>query len=199
MHGVMRDDQLPMGGILQNPDITDATLNTHPGSGRIRRLYAECKALATPDPTASSTTLAISGGRTEWEGAPPPTLSLEAMTAMEKSWRENYTGEVLDDNNLPGPRYWSLAFHMLKGNNPKRHEPWTMITSKREEDGLVARRAARLPRSEVQSLLDAYFEDQLELPENEITDNPWKQVALSKRGGSLSVCVERPTSHLSSS
>ena len=50
MQGVMRDDQLPRGGILQNPDIMDATIIIHPESGRIRRLYAECKALATPRP-----------------------------------------------------------------------------------------------------------------------------------------------------
>ena len=45
IQGIMRYDQTPLGGIMDNPDITNGALNIHPTLGRIHRLHADCKAI----------------------------------------------------------------------------------------------------------------------------------------------------------
>ena len=115
---------------------------------------------------------------------------------MKKACRESYPGNILDDNSCPGPRYWASVHHMFKGGgrNAKRHDPWTKITSNTEEDLMLAKRAARTPRSEIQTLLDACFDENLELPKQEITGNPWKVHSILESGGSPLAYAGWPTS-----
>ena len=186
---VLRDGQYPDGGVLQSPDMTNAALKIHPDAGRLRRLHQECKILTSPEAPATSSALAVPAARLDYEGALPPKLSEEAKTAMKKAWRESYPGNILDDNNCPGPRYWASVHHMFKAGNAKRHDPWTKITSKTEEDLMLSKRAARTPRSEIQTLLDACFDENHELPEHDITGNHWKvHNILEKRRVAFSLC-----------
>ena len=71
----LRDGQYPDGGVLQNPDMSNAALKAHPDAGRLRRLHQECKLLTSPEPPATSTALAVLAARLDYEGALPPKLS----------------------------------------------------------------------------------------------------------------------------
>ena len=53
--------------------------------------------------------------------------------------------EVSDDAITPGARYWSKAYNVFKDGHIQKHDPWTSITSKAEEETLAARRVDTLP------------------------------------------------------
>ena len=72
-----------MGGSLGLPNITDPMVKIHVEAGRLRRLYADCKHMTTAEP-GQQTALAVAPPRLDFEGAPPPILSLESMTSMKK-------------------------------------------------------------------------------------------------------------------
>ena len=69
--GVLRDGPSPAGNALDDPNMSDGALKVHVAAGRIRRLYAECKALTASD-GSSSTSISAQPARMDWEGAPPP-------------------------------------------------------------------------------------------------------------------------------
>ena len=91
---------------------------------------------------------------------------------MKKAWKANYPGELLTDENTLGPRHWSNTYSMLQPGRSKRYDPWTKITSKMEEEAIECRRAGRTPRSELQTVLDSFFEDTVELGETDISASP---------------------------
>ena len=193
---ILRDDESPEGNALNKKDMSDSALKVHIQAGRLRRLYADCKALTTVSEPGPSTAMAVTPPNMNWEGAPPPKLSEESKNAMKTAWRKNYPSEILDDNTQPGPRYWAKVFHMLKDGSPKKYDVWTKIMSKADEENLEARRAGRLPRNEVQSLLNACFEEDVELSEGDISGNPWLvSKVLEKRRNAFSLCG---AAHLSS-
>ena len=81
---ILRDDPAPSGGVLGNPDLSRSATLMHVEAGRIRRLHSECKALTT---TSATSVAASPPSQLDWEGAPPPKLSQEAMSGMEKHLR----------------------------------------------------------------------------------------------------------------
>ena len=158
----------------------------HVEGGRIRRLHAECKAL-----TSTTATSAAAGppSQLDWEGAPPPKLSQGAMTGMEQACKANYPGEVLNQGNTPGPRYWAKVFAQLRPGAPRKFLDWVQTTSITDEERITERRHTRQPRSEVQALLNCCFEDAMDLNQNEITGNPFKVLqVLEKRRNAYALC-----------
>ena len=167
---ILKTGQAPEGGVL-GPDVPDASVRKHVDAGRLRRLYSESKALVDGISAASS------GGAPaalDFEGAPPPRLSHEAMVGMKKSFRTNYPSEILHDDNTPGPRYWAKVFAMLKDGKTLKWDEWTKITSIADEERIVERRGLRQPRTEVQKLLNACFEDEFEKSTADLGNNPYK-------------------------
>ena len=155
---ILKTGTAPEGGVL-GPDIPDAAARKHVDAGRLRRLYAESKAWVDGSSASSS------GGAPaalDFEGAPPPRLSHEAMVGMKRAFRTNYPSEILHDDNTPGPRYWAKVYAMLKDGKTLKWDEWTKITSIADEDRIVERRGLRQPRTEVQKLLNACFEDEFE-------------------------------------
>ena len=53
---------------------------------------------------------------------------------------------------------------MLKPSNTLRHDEWPKTTSVGDEERISERRGLRQPRTEVQQLLNAFFEDEVERP-----------------------------------
>ena len=107
---ILKTDQAPMGGVL-GPDIPDSAVRKHVDAGRLRRLFSESKALVDGSSASSS------GGAPaalDFEGAPPPRLSHEAMVGMKRAFRTNYPSEILHEENTPGPSHWANVYAMLK-------------------------------------------------------------------------------------
>ena len=102
--------------MLGNPDLTKSAVFMHVEAGRIRRRHAECKALA-----SNTATPAAAGppSQLDWEGAPPPRLSQEAMSGMESTFKTNYPGEILNGDNTPGPRYWAKMYAQFRPGGDK--------------------------------------------------------------------------------
>ena len=90
-----------------NVELSKVATLMHVEAGRIRRLYAECKVLISNTATSST---AGPPSQLDWEGAPPPRLSQEAMTGMKANFKTNYPGEILNPENTPGPRYWANTY-----------------------------------------------------------------------------------------
>ena len=99
---VLRDDASPEGNALETPDMSDAALTIHTEAGKLRRLYAEAKHLSTIA-SAPETTVLAADPTPEPQG--PPKLAFEQMKEMKNTWKENSPGELLTDDNTPGPRY----------------------------------------------------------------------------------------------
>ena len=65
---------------------------------------------------------------------------MEQQKEMKSTWKGNYPGELLTDDNTPGVRYWSRTYAMLRSGHAKQYVPWTKITSKTEEETIENRR-----------------------------------------------------------
>jgi len=110
----------------------------------------------------------------DWAEHLPPRLRYEQMRELKGTFEQNYPGELLDEDCLPGTRYWSSVHDQLRPGNRLRWIPWTLVLSERQESDIQAAKARRAPRSELQLLAQVCWDDPPQLSEDDLRPSPWR-------------------------
>ena len=104
----------------------------------------------------------------------PSKLDMRAIKKLKSDFLEAYPGEILDKSTTPGTKLLERVHFQAQEPQPFRWLPWDQVLSQEQEEELIRTKAkARLPSSDVGMLLQAMWEDQLRLPENQISGAPF--------------------------
>ena len=126
----------------------DATM--HGGTGTQPQL--------TPTPVRSLDSLTHSH---EWVENLPPKLTTETVDSLVSTFKQNYPGELLDNDSMPSIRLLSLVHEGLKTR--LKWIPWQYRLSQKQYQEILEAKTTKAVRSEVQLLTAAFMDDQPEL------------------------------------
>ena len=126
----------------------DATM--HGGAGRQPQL--------TPTPVRSIDSLTHSH---VWVENLPPKLTTETVDSLVSTFKQNYPGELLDNDSMPSIRLLSLVHEGLKTR--LKWIPWQYRLSQKQYQEILEAKTTKAVRSEVQLLTAAFMDDQPEL------------------------------------
>ena len=112
----------------------------------------------------------------EWGDSLPPKLTPDQMREMTEAFERNYHGVLLDDNSLPGLRYWSLVYEMLRPGRQLKWIPWTQILSKGQEKKILEARGTRTVQglSDLGALIRLATDQPPALSENDLRGSPYR-------------------------
>ena len=133
---VWLEDMFIRQGFAARLGIDAARWASSPTAGIVRRIWHE----ACQTPTGSALLQRPAGG--EWVDQPPPKLSLATTQEMKEKFGQCYPGVVLDENSLPGMRFWSTVYDMVMKKEFK-YIPWTQIRSSAQESKILEERGRR--------------------------------------------------------
>ena len=82
----------------------------------IRLLWQRCKGALDTEPAKSSTpeSAAEPSG---WSESFPPKLKAETIKQLRQAFESHYLSELLDNDNLPGPRLLALVYSQVQKKN----------------------------------------------------------------------------------
>ena len=138
-----------------------------PIAGKLRRLWN----LAADAPNASPGQ--ASGPAlfqpSEWAEVLPPKLRPEQIREMTAAFEKNYVGEHLTDAVMPGTRYLSTVWAMLRPGAELRWIPWTQTLSRAQEASVLESRASRRgANSDLSALLRLTDSEPPAIPESDL-------------------------------
>ena len=102
------------------------------------------------------------------------------MREMQDAFEKNYNGVTLDDDSLPGTRYWSVVYGMLRPGQTLSWVPWTQVLSKAQERRILESRGTRaVPGlSDLGALIRLATDQPPALSESDLRGSPHKIEAL---------------------
>ena len=112
----------------------------------------------TPTPVRSLDSLTHSH---EWVENLPPKLTTETVDSLVSTFKQNYPGELLDNDSMPSIRLLSLVHEGLKTR--LKWIPWQYRLSQKQYQEILEAKTTKAVRSEVQLLTAAFMDDQPEL------------------------------------
>ena len=97
----------------------------------------------------------------EWAENLPPKLTTETVDSLVSTFKQNYPGELLDQDSMPSIRLLSLVHEGLKTR--LKWIPWQYRLSQKQYQEILEAKTSRAFRSEIQLLTAAFTDDQPEV------------------------------------
>ena len=94
----------------------------------------------------------------EWAENLPPKLTTETVDSLVSTFKQNYPGELLDQDSMPSIRLLSLVHEGLKTR--LTWIPWQYRLSQKQYQEILEAKTSRAFRSEIQLLTAAFTDDQ---------------------------------------
>ena len=144
-----------------------ASYGSSPTAGKLRRLWnlAADSPNGPSGPSAGTSLLQPS----EWAEVLPPKLRPEQVREMCTAFEKNYVGEILTDSVMPGTRYLSTVWAMLRPGAELRWIPWTQTLSRAQEQAVLETRASRRgSNSDLSALLRLTDSEPPAVPESDL-------------------------------
>ena len=138
-----------------------------PIAGKLRRLWNLAADAPNTSPGQASGPALFQPS--EWAEVLPPKLRPEQIREMTAAFEKNYVGEHLTDAVMPGTRYLSTVWAMLRPGAELRWIPWTQTLSRAQEASVLESRASRRgANSDLSALLRLTDSEPPAIPESDL-------------------------------